>query len=46
VKGQRLYALAHFIAPLPANLLRHPVDNLADQARVLVAAADAVLSGA
>lgn len=45
VKGQRLHALAHFAAPLPAKLLRNPVDHVAVQASVLVAAMDAVLSG-
>lgn len=45
VKGQRLHALAHYAAPLPAKLLRRPVDNLAAQASALVAALDAVLSG-
>jgi toxin CcdB len=45
VKGQRLYALAHFAAPLPAKALRQPVDNVAGQAHALVAAIDAVLSG-
>lgn len=45
VKGQRLHALAHFAAPLPAKLLKKPVDNLAAQASVLVGAVDAVLSG-
>lgn len=45
VKGQRLHALAHFAAPLPAKLLRRPVDNVAVQADMLVLALDAVLSG-
>jgi toxin CcdB len=45
VKGQRLNALAHYMAPLPAKLLRRPVDNVAAQASALVAAMDAVLSG-
>lgn len=45
VKGQRLHALAHYAAPLPAKLLRRPVDNVAAQASALVAAMDAVLSG-
>jgi toxin CcdB len=45
VKGQRLHALAHYAAPLPAKLLRKPVDNVAMQASALVAAMDAVLSG-
>ena len=45
VKGQRLHALAHYAAPLPAKLLRGPVDNVAAQASALVAAMDAVLSG-
>lgn len=45
VKAQRLRALAHYAAPLPTKLLRHPVDNIATQASALVAALDAVLSG-
>lgn len=45
VKGQRLHALAHYAAPLPAKLLRRPVDNVATQGSALVAAMDAVLSG-
>jgi len=45
VNGQRLHALAHYAAPLPAKLLRPPVDNVAAQASALVAAMDAVLSG-
>jgi len=45
VSGQRLHALAHYAAPLPAKLLRRPVDNVATQASALVAAVDAVLSG-
>lgn len=45
VKGQRLHALAHFSAPLPAETLRRPVDNVAAQASALVSAFDAVLSG-
>jgi toxin CcdB len=45
VKGQRLHALAHFAAPLPAKALRRPVDNVAAQAHALVTAIDAVLSG-
>lgn len=45
VKGQRLQALAHYAAPLPAKLLRRPVDNVAAQASALVLAMDAVLSG-
>ena len=45
VNGRRLHALAHFTAPLPAKLLRRPVDNVAAQASALVAAVDAVLSG-
>lgn len=45
VDGQRLHALAHFAAPLPAKLLRRPVANVAAQASALVAAIDAVLSG-
>lgn len=45
VQGQRLHALAHFAAPLPAKVLTRPVDNLASQASALVSALDAVLSG-
>lgn len=45
VNGQRLHALAHFAAPLPAKQLRRSVDNVATQASALVAAMDAVLSG-
>lgn len=45
VNGRRLNALAHYAAPLPAQLLRRPVDNVAAQASALVAAVDAVLSG-
>ena len=45
VKGRRLHALAHYAAPLPAKLLRRPVDNVASQASALVSALDAVLSG-
>lgn len=45
VKGQRLHALAHYAAPLPAKLLRRPVDNVAAQSSALVSAIDAVLSG-
>ena len=44
VKGQRLHALAHYAAPLPAKLLREPVANVAAQASALVAAMDTVLS--
>jgi toxin CcdB len=45
VKGQRLHALMHYAAPLPAKWLRRPVDNVAGQANALVSAMDAVLSG-
>lgn len=45
VQGQRLHALAHYAAPLPAKLLRRPVDNVAVHASALVSAIDAVLSG-
>ena len=44
-KGQRLHALAHFPAPLPAKLLKRPVANVAAQGSALVSAMDAVLSG-
>jgi toxin CcdB len=45
VKGQRVHALAHYAAPLPAKLLRRPVGNVAAQASALVSALDAVVSG-
>jgi toxin CcdB len=45
VHGKRLQALAHYAAPLPARLLKRPVDNVAAQASALVSAMDAVLSG-
>lgn len=45
VKGQRLHALAHYAAPLPARVLKRPVDNVAAQSSALVSALDAVLSG-
>lgn len=45
VKGERLHALAHFAAPLPAKALRRRVDNVAAQGHVLVSAINAVLSG-
>jgi toxin CcdB len=45
VNGQRLLALAHFSAPLPAKALREPIANVATQASALVGAIDAVLSG-
>jgi toxin CcdB len=45
VKGQRLHALSHYTAPLPAKALKRPVDNVASQASALVAALDAVVSG-
>lgn len=45
VKGQRLHALAHYAAPLPAKLLRRPVDNGGSQASALSSALGAVLSG-
>jgi toxin CcdB len=45
VKGQRLHALAHYAAPLPAKALRRRVENVASQASALVSALDAVLSG-
>jgi len=45
VKGKRLHALAHYTAPLPAKLLRRPIDNVVAQSNVLVSAVDAVLSG-
>ncbi|MDT7838146.1 CcdB family protein [Aquabacterium sp. OR-4] len=45
VQGQRLHALAHYAAPLPARLLRRPVDNVAAQASALASAIDCVRSG-
>lgn len=45
VKGQRMHALAHYAAPLPAKLLRRPIDNVAAQSSFLVSAMDTVLSG-
>lgn len=45
VEGQRLHALAHYAAPLPAKLLRRRVTNIGPQAPALVAAIDFVLSG-
>lgn len=45
VKGKPLHALAHYAAPLPAKVLRQPVDNVAAQAYALVSAIDAVVSG-
>ena len=44
VNGQRLHALAHYAAPLPAKTLKRPVDNVAAQASALVSAMDAVLA--
>ena len=35
VKGRRFHALAHYVAPLPAKVLRRPVDNVAAQASAL-----------
>ena len=45
VQGQRLRALAHFAAPLPARQLQKCIDNIAMQSNALVAALDVVLSG-
>lgn len=45
VNGQRLQALAHYAAPLPARALKRAVDNVAVQSSALVAAMDAVMSG-
>jgi toxin CcdB len=45
VNGERLHALAHYAAPLPVKVLRHPVGNVAAQASALVSAMDVVLSG-
>lgn len=45
VDGQRLYALAHYAAPLPAKSLKRPVANIAVHGHAIVSAIDAVLSG-
>lgn len=45
VKGKRLHALAHYAVPLPAKVLRRPVDNVSAQASALVSAMDAVMFG-
>lgn len=45
VNGQRMCALAHYAAPLPAKLLRHAIDNVSVQGSALVSAIDTVLSG-
>lgn len=45
IKGQRLHALAHYAAPLPAKALKHPLVNVVSQASALVSALDAVSSG-
>ena len=45
VKGERMQALAHYTSPLPKKVLRRPVDNVAAQSSLLVAAVDAALSG-
>ena len=45
VQGQRLRALAHFAVPLPARLLKKPIDNITLQSNALVGALDVVLSG-
>lgn len=45
VKGQRLHALAHYAAPMPAKLLKRPIDNVAPQSSLLISALDVVLSG-
>ena len=45
VKGQRLQALAHYAAPLPAKALKRPLVNVASQASALVSALDVGLSG-
>lgn len=45
VKGNRLHALAHYTAPLPAKALKRPLANVGSQASALVSALDAVLSG-
>lgn len=45
VQGQRLRTLAHFAAPLPARLLKKPIDNITLQSNALVGALDMVLSG-
>lgn len=45
VSGQKLRALAHYAAPLPARSLRQMVGNLSPQSHLLIAAMDVVLSG-
>lgn len=45
VQGQRLRALAHFAAPLPARQLKTAIDHISLQSAALVAALDVVLSG-
>ena len=45
VNGQKLRALAHYAAPLPAKSLRQVVGNLSPQSHLLIAAMDVVLSG-
>ena len=45
INGQRFRALSHFTAPLPASVLKHPVDNIVAQGSALVSAIDAALSG-
>jgi len=45
VRGKRLVALAHYAAPLPARLLRRPLDNVAAQSSALISAMDTLLSG-
>jgi toxin CcdB len=46
IKGQRMHALVRLAAPLPAKLMRKPVDNVAAQASALVGARAGVVSGA
>jgi toxin CcdB len=45
VSGQKLRALAHYAAPLPARSLRQMVGNLSPQSHLLIAAMDVVMSG-
>jgi len=45
VSGQKLRALAHYAAPLPARSLRQMVGNLSPQSHLLIAAMDVVISG-
>jgi len=45
VKGEALYPAAHLCGTLPARVLKKPVSSLRAEARVLMDALDAVVSG-